>query len=51
MGIGLIIGFIEHLVIVPTSNYEAIANSRTLQFNTARTKSFQSAVPSPVVAW
>jgi hypothetical protein len=29
----------------------AIANFHTLQFTTARTKSFQSAVPSPVVAW
>jgi hypothetical protein len=33
------------------SSYSAIANSHTLQFSTARTKSFQSAVSSPVVVW
>jgi hypothetical protein len=43
----LVIGFIELM----TSNYSAIANSHTLQFTTARTKTFQSAVSSPVVAW
>jgi hypothetical protein len=40
---------IEHLLIVTTSNYSAIANSRTLQFTTTRTKSSQSAVSSLVV--
>jgi hypothetical protein len=33
----LVIGFIEHLQIVTTNNYSAIVNSRTLQFNAART--------------
>jgi hypothetical protein len=44
MGFGLIIGFIESLQIVTTSKYSAVANSHTLQFITARTKSAQSAV-------
>jgi hypothetical protein len=51
MGFGLIIAITEHLQIVITCNYSAIANSHTLQFITARSKSFQSAVSSPVVAW
>jgi hypothetical protein len=41
----LVIGFIEHLQIVTT---RAIANSHTLQFTTARIKSSQPAVSSPV---
>jgi hypothetical protein len=49
MGFGLVIGFIEHLQIINTSNYSAVANSHNLQFTTARTKSSQSAVSSPVV--
>jgi hypothetical protein len=48
---GLVIGFIEHLQNVTTSNYSGIANSHTLQFTTERTKYSQSAVPLPVVAW
>jgi hypothetical protein len=48
---GLVSGFIEHLQIVTTRNYSSIANSHTLQFITAHTKSSQSAVSSPVVAW
>jgi hypothetical protein len=32
-------------------NYSADANSHTLQFTTARTKSSQAAGSSPVVAW
>jgi hypothetical protein len=50
-GFGLVIGFTEQLQIVTTSNYSAIANSHTLKFTTARTKSSQSAVSLPVVAW
>jgi hypothetical protein len=50
MGFGLIIGFTEHLQIVTTSNYSAIANSHTLQLTSACTKSSQSTVSSPVVA-
>jgi hypothetical protein len=41
---GFVIGFIEHLEIVTTSNYSAIANSHALQFTTARTRSSQSAL-------
>jgi hypothetical protein len=48
---GLVIGFIENLQIVNTSNYSAIANSHNLQFTTARNKSSQTAVSSPAVAW
>jgi hypothetical protein len=48
MRFGLVIGFIEHLHIVATSNYSAIPNSHTLQFTTARTNSSQYAVSSPV---
>jgi hypothetical protein len=51
MGFGLVIECIEHLQIVNTSNYNTSANSHTLQFITAHTKSSQSAVPSPIVAW
>jgi hypothetical protein len=47
---GLVIGFIEHLQIVTTSNYSTISNSHTLQFTTVGTKSSQSAASSPVVA-
>jgi hypothetical protein len=39
------------LQIVTTSNYNTITNSHTQQFTTARTKSSQYAVSSPVVAW
>jgi hypothetical protein len=46
----LVIGFIELLQNITTSNYSTVANSYTLQFTTAHTKSFQSAVSSPVVA-
>jgi hypothetical protein len=41
----------ELLKLVTTSNYSDIANLHTLHFTTARTKSSQSAVSSPVVAW
>jgi hypothetical protein len=43
-----VIGFIEHLQIVTTSNYSAIANSHSLQFTTTRTNSSQFAVSSLV---
>jgi hypothetical protein len=45
-GIGLVIGFIEHLYtqLLTTSNYSAVSDSHTLQFTTAHTKSSQSAV-------
>jgi hypothetical protein len=48
-----VIAFIAHLYtqLVTTSNYSAIANSHTLQFTTSRTRSSQSDVSSPVVAW
>jgi hypothetical protein len=48
-GFGSVIGFIEFLQ-NKTSNYSTIANSHTLQFITARTKSSQFAVSSPIVA-
>jgi hypothetical protein len=50
-GVWIVIGFIDHSQIVTTSNYSAIAKSHTQRFTTARTKSSQSAVSSPVVAW
>jgi hypothetical protein len=46
----VVLGFVENLQIVTTSNYSAIANSHTQQFATACTKYSQSAVSSPVVA-
>jgi hypothetical protein len=42
--------FIDYLQIANTSNYSAIANSHTLQFTTARSKPFQFAVSSSIVA-
>jgi hypothetical protein len=50
---GLDIGFIDHLNIqlVITLNYSSIADLHTLQITTAHAKSFQFALPSPVVAW
>jgi hypothetical protein len=44
MGFGLVIGFIEHLQIITTSNYSTIANSHTCQFTTAPNETSQSAV-------
>jgi hypothetical protein len=40
MEFGLVIGFIEHLLILTTSNYSTITNSYTLQFTAACTKLF-----------
>jgi hypothetical protein len=51
MGFGLVIRFIEHLQIVTTSNYRAVANSHTLQFITAHIKSSQPAVSSSVLCF
>jgi hypothetical protein len=50
-GFGLVIRFIAHLQIVTTSNHSAIANSHTLPFTTAHTKSSQSAMPSASLVW
>jgi hypothetical protein len=43
--------FIGLLQTATTINFNVIADSHTVQFTTARTKSSQSAVSSPVVAW
>jgi hypothetical protein len=51
MGFGSVTGFIEHLQILTTRKYSAIANSHTLQFTAARIKSSQPAVSSPVAVW
>jgi hypothetical protein len=50
-GLNIVIGLIELLQDLTTSNCSANVNSRSLQFTTARTKSSQSAVSSPVVPW
>jgi hypothetical protein len=49
MGFGLVIGFIEYLQIVTTSNYSASTRLHTQQFTTAHIKSSQCAVSSQVV--
>jgi hypothetical protein len=41
----------DHLQIVTTSNYNAVANLHTLQITIADAKHFQSAISSPVVPW
>jgi hypothetical protein len=41
MGFGLVIGFIEHLLVVTTSNCNSITSSHAVQFTTAHMKSFQ----------
>jgi hypothetical protein len=51
MGFKFVIGVTEHLQIVTTSNCSEIANPNALQFITARTKTSNSSVSSPVVAW
>jgi hypothetical protein len=48
-GFRLVIGYIEHVQIVTTSNCGAIAISRIPQFTSAWTETSQSAVSSPVV--
>jgi hypothetical protein len=42
MGFGLVIGYLQRLQIVTTSNYSTLANSCTLRFTAAHTKSSQS---------
>jgi hypothetical protein len=49
MEFGWVTGFIELLQNVTINNSSPNANSHTLQFPTARTKSSQSAVLSPPV--
>jgi hypothetical protein len=51
MGFGLVTGFTEFLQMVTTGNSSAVANSLSLQFTMACTKSSQSAVSLPVFAW
>jgi hypothetical protein len=43
MGFGLKIGFIDHLLIVTTSNYNTTANPHTLQITIAQARPSQSA--------
>jgi hypothetical protein len=50
-GFGLKIGFIDHLQVVTTNNYNTGANFHNLQITTAHANSFQSAVSLPVVPW
>jgi hypothetical protein len=50
-GFGFESGFIDHLQVVTTGNYNTVANFHTLHITTARAKSFQSAVSSPFVPW
>jgi hypothetical protein len=51
MGFGLIIGFIERLYLVTTNNYNTFTDLHTVQITTANTKSSQSPVSSPIIAW
>jgi hypothetical protein len=51
MEFGFVIGFIDHLQIVTTSNFNIIANSHMQQFTTSHAKSSQSALSSPVIVW
>jgi hypothetical protein len=41
-GFGLDIGFIDHLHVVTTNNYNSIADFHTLQITRAHTKSFSA---------
>jgi hypothetical protein len=53
MGFGLEIEFTDHFYtrLMITLNYSAIAELHNLQITIAHAKTFQSAVPSPVVPW
>jgi hypothetical protein len=51
MGFGLEVGFIDHLDIVTTSNYNAITDLHTLQFAAAHAKPSQSAFTSRFPEW
>jgi hypothetical protein len=44
-------GFIDHLQVVTTNNYNNIGNFHTLQITTAHAKSFQYAMFAPVIPW
>jgi hypothetical protein len=50
-GFALVIGLIEHLQIVTTSNYSNIADIHNLQFTILCNYSFQFVASSPFVAW
>jgi hypothetical protein len=51
MGFGFVTGFTEHLQILTTSNHSTVSDSHVQKFTAAHTKSSQSAVSSPVIAW
>jgi hypothetical protein len=42
----LVIGFIEHILIITTSKYDSVANAHTLQFTRACIKYFRSTMSS-----
>jgi hypothetical protein len=44
MGFGLLIGYIDHLHVITTNNYNTNADFHTLPISPAHDKSFQSAL-------